>query len=432
MNRKQLLTLLVLVVVLGGAGLLLRQHNQAAWQNAGKNLGKKLLGEAFPVNNVATIAIKHGTNGLTLVKKDNLWRVRERNDYPASFSEIGDFLLKVKDLKAVQIEPVQPAQLQRLDLAPGTGSNSAMVVEFKDQSGKPMRSLLLGKKHLRKSDRPSPYGDMGDEGWPDGRWVKVGSEPREAVLISDPLSNIEPRPEQWLNKDFLKIEKTRSISATFQNPTNSWKLSRETETGEWKLADTKPGEQLDTTKVSGVASPLSSLSFANVAAGAKPESLGLDKPTVVNIETFDSFTYTLKVGQKTNDNYPLTIAVAAQLPKERTPGKDEKPEDKTRLDKEFKDSQKKLEDKLSQERTCEPWIYLVSTWTVEPLIKERSQLLAEKKEEPKKDEKPAAAAAPIANPAPPPAPPPAAVVAKPADAAPKPPPPPPPPPPAPK
>ena len=82
--------------------------------------------------------------------------------------------------------------------------------------------------------------------------------------------------------------------------------------------------------------------------------------------------------------------MTAQIPKERTPGKDEKPEDKARLDKEFKEKQKKLEEKLAQEKAYEKWVYLVSNWTVDSLLKERAQLLVEKKEEPKKDEKPAA------------------------------------------
>ena len=100
----------------------------------------------------------------------------------------------------------------------------------------------------------------------------------------------------------------------------------------------------------------------------------------------------------------MMVAVTAQIPKERTPGKDEKPEDKARLDKEFKDKQKKLEDKLSQEKAYEKWVYLVSNWTVDSLLKDRAQLLVEKKEEPKKEEKPAAADAskkeePVAMPA---------------------------------
>jgi Domain of unknown function (DUF4340) len=389
MNRKQLISLLVVVIILGGAGLFLRQRNQTAWQSTDKGIGQKLLGE-FPVNDVAHVAIKSGTNELNLVKKDNLWRVRERQDYPANYSEISEFLLKAKDLKIVQGEKVGPSQLPRLSLVEGSGTNSALAVEFKDQNDKTIRSLLLGKKHMRKSDRPSPYGEMGEEGYPDGRYVKVGNDNNVAV-ISDALANIEPKPDQWLNKDFFKVDKIRSIAVAFPNATNSWKLSRETETGEWKLADAKPGEQLDASKASGVTSPLGSPSFVDVAAGAKPESLGLDKATMATIETFDQFTYTLKVGQKTNDNYPLMMSVAAQLPKERTPGKDEKPEEKTKLDKEFKDNQKKLDDKLNQEKAYEKWIYLVSTWTVDPLLKERAQLMVEKKEEPKKDDKAAPA-----------------------------------------
>src|SRR5205085_7861616 len=82
--------------------------------------------------------------------------------------------------------------------------------------------------------------------------------------------------------------------------------------------------------------------------------------------------------------------IAAQISKERTPGKDEKPDDKTKLDKEFKDKTQKLQDKLDQEKACEKWVYLFSSWTLDPLLKDRSQRLVEKNEEPKKDEKPTA------------------------------------------
>ena len=389
MNRKQLVILLVLVALLGGAGLLLVKNQNASWRATNPALGKKVLGD-FPVNDVAHIALKQGTNELNLAKKD-VWRVRERNNYPANYSEISDFLLKVRELKIVQNEKAGPSQLQRLSLVPGQGTNAALLVEFKDQNDKTIRSLLLGKKHIHKSNRPSPLGEMGDEGWPDGRYVKTGDSDSVA-LISEGLANIEPKPDQWLNKDFFKIEKVRSVVVAFPNATNSWKLTRETESAEWKLAEAKPGEQLDASKASGVANPLSSPSFADVATTATPE--GMEKPIIATVETFDNFSYTLKTGQKTNDNYPLAMTVTALFPKERTAGKDEKPEDKDKLDKEFKEKQKKLEEKLTQEKAYEKWVYLVSSWTVDPLLKERSQLLVEKKEEPKKEEKPGAAEAP--------------------------------------
>ena len=396
MNRKQLLILLGLVVVLGVAGLVLHKRNQSSWQGSGRQgAASKLLGD-LPVNDVAAIVIKGGTNELDLVRKDNLWRVKQRNDYPANFSEISSFLLKAADLKAVQTEEIGPSQLGRYKLLPpGPATNTAVLVELRDQGGKVIKSLLLGKTHMRKSEgRPSPMGEMGEsEGWPDGRYVMVGTGAKTVAVVSDPLSNIEAKPESWLNKDFFKVEKIRSIAVTYPVATNSWKVTRDTETAsEWKLADAKPDEKLDSSKTSSFSYAFSSPSFNDVLPGdTKPEQTGLDKPTVVTIDTFDNFTYTIKLGQKTNDNLPMVVAVTAQIPKERTPGKDEKPEDKTKLDKEFKDKQKKFEDKLAQEQAYGKWVYLVSNWTVDSLLKERNQLMVEKKEEPKKDEKAAAA-----------------------------------------
>ena len=103
MNLKQLGILLVLVIVIGGTWLIVRNHEGSAFSASSADVGKKLLGD-FPVNDIAHIEIRQGTNDLNLIRIDDLWRVRERSDYPASFSQISDFLLKARDLKIVQVE----------------------------------------------------------------------------------------------------------------------------------------------------------------------------------------------------------------------------------------------------------------------------------------------------------------------------------------
>jgi len=217
----------------------------------------------------------------------------------------------------------------------------------------------------------------------------TGASADTVALISDALDSANPKADAWLDKDFFKVEKMKSVAVTFPAATNSWKITRETESGELKLADAKPGEKLDPGKSSGVANPLSSPSFVDVAVGADDAKTGLDKPTVIALETFDNLNYTVKVGKKDGENYYCTLAVDSALPKERTPGKEEKPEDKDKLDKEFKDQQKKLEEKLAHEKTFTKWTYLVSGWTVDSLMKERAQLLEEKKPEEKAgDQKP--------------------------------------------
>jgi hypothetical protein len=379
MNLKQLGILLAAVVIIGGAGLVIHNRQKSSWTGGGGDVGKKLLGE-FPFNDVAHIAIKHGTNELNLVKKDELWRVRERGNYPANFSQISEFLLKARDLKIIQTEEIGPSQLARMELAPGQGSNSAVAVEFNDQAEKPIRTLLLGKKHMRKSPTPSQF--EGEEGFPDGRYVAAGTNTHQVALISDPLESADANPDQWLNKDFIRVEKPKSIEVNFPVATNSWKLTRETETGDWKLANTNAGEEIDASKIAGVTSPFSSPTFTSVLPGAKLDESSTNKPTVVKIETFDGFNYTIQVGGKTNEDYLVTVSVTANPASERVAGKDEKPEDKARLDKQFKDAQQKLADKLKQEQSYQQWTYVVPGWTVEPVLKERAELLAEKKTEP--------------------------------------------------
>ncbi len=387
MNSKQLSILLVLVVLIGGAGLLIHKRGTASWQSGGGSAQGKLLGD-FPLNDVAQVAIKQASGELNLVKDGEIWKVKERSSYPANFQEISELLRKMWELKGVQQVKVGPSQLGRLDLiapAKDKGTNTGTLVEFKDKSGKNIKALLLGKKHMRQASTPSPMGDEG--GWPDGRFVMVVEDAPapSAWVIADALNNVEAKAETWLSKDFVKVEKLKSVSVVTPVETNNWKLVRETEGAELKLVDKKETETLDNTKVSGVANVLGYASFTDVLdSGAKPEDVGMAKPVTATIETFDGFTYTIKIGQGTNDeNHPFQVSVTADLPKERVPGKDEKKEDKDKLDKEFKDRMTKLSEKLAQEKALEKWTYVVSKWTIDPLLKARHELLASKKDEAK-------------------------------------------------
>ncbi|MEO6034787.1 MAG: DUF4340 domain-containing protein [Verrucomicrobiota bacterium] len=381
MNRKQLTVLIVLVALVGGAGwvFLKRQHN--AYMPSSVKMGAKLFPK-LPINDVARIHVKDSASELNLVKKDDLWRVEERGDYPANFSQISGFLLKAADLKIGQSEEIGASQFARLELLdPSKGKDSGTLLEFKGAGDKTIQSAILGKKQIKKSDRPSQFGE---EGFPIGRYVLLPTDTKNAFLVSDALSDIEPKPENWLNKDFFKIEKVKSISLVSTNATNSWKLSRTNEASGWVLADVKPGEELDTNKVSGVANSLASPSFVDVLVNGKPEQMGLDKPTVATLETFDGFNYTLNLGTVTNENYPLNLKVSANFPKERVAETDEKPEQKVKLDKEFADKNKTWEEKLKQEKALEKWTYLVAKWTIDPLLRDRAQLMIEKKDASKK------------------------------------------------
>jgi hypothetical protein len=388
MNRKQLTLLVVVAAVLSGLGWVAWQKQQAPYRESTQKMGAKVLPD-FPLNDVAQFVVKQPGASMVLAKEDDIWVVKDRGDYPANFENLSDVIRKFWELKVAKPVKTGPSRLPVLELvAPDKGTGT--LVEFKDKSGKIINTVLLGAKSMKESGSDSPFGGGS---FPDGRYVMVGSDVKSVALVTETFNNVEAKSQDWLNKDWFKVEKLKSIAVTSTNATNSWKLSRESETAEWKLADPKPDEGLDAAKSGGVTSAMSYPSFTDVATNTAPEATGLDKAIVAKLETFDGFTYTAKVGAKTGeDNHYFQIAVAGDFPKERTAGKDEKPEDKERLDKEFKDNLKKHEDKLKAEKAFEKWTYVVSKWTVDPLLKDRKDLMLEKKEEPAPEDKKDAAA----------------------------------------
>ena len=365
MNSKQIALLVGLVVVVGFGGLWFKQRNEAQW--SGGSSGAKLLA-SLPVGEaLAQVVIRQGTNQLNLVKVEQRWQVRERGGYAADYAALSSAILKLRDLKPVQTEPVGGSQLGRLELAPST----ATVVEFRDAAGKALETLTLGKVQTRKDARPSPMGDDGG-GYPVGRWVMSGGSSNTAYLVSDPLGNLVPQATSWLNKDFIKVEKLKSIRVLHPEATNSWSVARETDgSSDWKLSDAGAGEELDSAKTSGFGWALNSPSFNDVLIGG---SIG-QPTTTLKLETFEGFTYTLTVGTKLEDALPTQVTVAGSFPKERSVAADEKPEDKAKLDKEFAENLKRLETKLAAEKSVEKWTYLLSSWTLDSLLKPRSELL---------------------------------------------------------
>ncbi|NBR85307.1 MAG: DUF4340 domain-containing protein [Verrucomicrobia bacterium] len=385
MNRKQFLTLLVLVAVIGGAGLLVNQRRQGDWQQSSSGGGQKLAG-SLDVNAVAAITIKSTAGELNLVKSGDAWVVKERGDYAANFNTIADLIRKFADVKAVQTEQIGASQHARLELqVPGEGEGKGTLVELKGKDGKALKGVVLGKKQTKKSEG----GPFGGGEFPVGRWVRDTASKDTVIVTSEQFADAEPKPENWLEKDFLKVEHVKSIAVSYAtNAASGWKVTRETEGAEWKLADVKAGENVDTNKLSALGSPLNSPSFSDVVANPQADKLGLDKPATLVLETFDGFTYTAKAGTASGDNYPFQISVAGNFPKARKPGRDEKPEDKDKLDKEFAESQKKLADKLAADAKFSKWTYLVSKWTLDSVLKSRADFfVVEKKDESKPNTK---------------------------------------------
>jgi hypothetical protein len=335
MNRKQFGVLVVLLVVCAAVAWHFYQRNNSSWQSADQSIGGKL----FPnltISDVAQMTIDSATNKLTIGLNNDHWTVRERNDYPANFSQIRDLVKKLPDLKIVQHEDSGPSELPRFNLSPpGTGANSGELLELKDQNGKTLASLLLGKDHMNQP--------ASGQGWPDGRYVIADSNNANVVVVSETFDNVTANPADWLDKTFFKISNPKSIAATFSAATNSWKLTRASETNDWELADARLGEKLDSSKVDDLTGSFDSLSFNDVAPVTTPPA----DATIVTVDTFDGTNYVAKIWPSGDDNDSLAISID-------TPGK------------------------AATENQYSHWTYQVPSYSLESLLKPRSNLLESK------------------------------------------------------
>ena len=368
MKGKQLALLLAVVLALGATWLNVSKNPQQGSAAAGRS-GSKVVD--FPINEVARVVIKSGASELNLVKKEELWTVQERAGYAANFDQISGLLRKLWEIKTVQEIKVGESQLTRLELVePGKGENSGTLVQLLSGEGKELAGVLLGKKHLRKSEGAAMDFGGASEGFPAGRYIKASSAAAAVSLVSDTLDEVDPAPTRWIATEFINIEGPKAVSVT---GANTWSVSRQAAAGEWQLLGAKAEEKLDASKTAPFGSLLASSNVSDVLA---PEAK-LEPLNTATVETFDGFKYTLKIGKEEGDNVPVAVVVTAVFPKERSVPADEKPEDKAKLDAEFSAKQTQLSDKLAKEKKFEGRMFLVSKGRVDALLKDRKALLAE-------------------------------------------------------
>ncbi|MBS1216929.1 MAG: hypothetical protein H6R21_62 [Proteobacteria bacterium] len=369
MSRKQFLWLMLVVLIMGGAGLALFWQDLTAYRDSGAKIGAHLLPQ-LKVSDVAKMRLQDATQEVTLVAKDKVWRVEQRGGYPADFAEISGLILKLLDAKVVQSEVVGASLHPRLDLVmPGKGAKegTGTLVELSDAAGKPLVSMVLGKVSLKK-DPMNPLPNARD-GVPAGRHILVAGKGDNVFVVSDPLEKAVARPGAWLARDFFKVERIKTLQLAGE-AANSWRITRDEEWGQWKFA--AGGGQLDPSAAVAANNALSGLAFSDVILDDKT---GTDKAVTLTAETFDNLTYTIKLAPHTDGDFVLRFNVAGTLPKTRKPEPKEKPEDAAKRDKEFAETLQRLEARVMLEQARSQWAYVVAGKMVAPLLVPRAGMV---------------------------------------------------------
>lgn len=356
MNARIALVLVVLLAVLGGGALVIRNQQGSQKPAASGTLGQPLL-KGLKAADVAGVSIRDPKGSITLARKDDRWTIAERADYTAELEKVKEFVVKAIELKIGQVEPIGEKDRARL-LLDATGGTQ---VEFKGADGKVLGALVIGKKYF-KAEPANPEKALGD-----GRFVMVPGNDKEVFIVSDPLAQATTKSSDWVAKAGFQVEKVKSLEAKLAAG-GGWRIERSGDNADWKLDGAKPGEKLEITRANSASYTLSSVDVFDVLPkDAKPE--GMDAPTTLVATTLDGLTYTLRVGKLSGEHYPVSVSVEGEPKAE---GKD------------AEDRQKKLAERLPKEKALAGHVLLVPKGKIDDAMKPRAELLEQKKDEAKK------------------------------------------------
>jgi hypothetical protein len=214
-------------------------------------------------------------------------------------------------------------------------------------------------------------------GIPSGRYVWVAADPQRVSVVSEPFASVAAKPQDWLAKELLRLERPKSLIVVGPDGRERWSVSKSSEAADWKLAG---AGKFNTGRAQDAASALYGLRIADAAAGVSDADAGLDKPTLVRATTFEGWTYEVRIGKPApGGRRYVKTGITGAAPETRTPAADEKPEDKEKNEKAFTDRKELLAAKLAREKAVAGQTVLVESSSLEPLLRDRAALLAMEK-----------------------------------------------------
>ena len=253
------------------------------------------------------------------------------------------------------------------------------------QTGKELAEISFGK-NLEATASASPFG-----GGANGRYVRNHADESGFYAVSEVFGTLSADPKAWLADDFIKLEKIESISVTKPGSEDAeWTLTRADENADFAFTEAFPGVKIDPAAANPLKSLFSYARFDDVVPAEKvSERATPDKLQKATIKTFEGFTYEIAIqpakaakpaaegenAPPASEEYLMEIKVSAELPKERKKPEGEKPEDAEAADKAFSERLKALTERLETAKKLEGRTFLVSKFTVDPLLKTRTDLM---------------------------------------------------------
>ncbi len=358
MSKKALWILSLLTVLIFGAAKFQSSKKQTPSLDA-----QALV--SFDLGAVKSLTLSSKDKKIALKEaSDGKWISLSSNGYEAQLSKVNALLLKVHDLKSNQKITSNPQNYTRL----GLGDADKISLLLQDKDGKTLAALQFGKNWETPQKNPM----MGEASG--GRYVKA--DPGEAVYLISQEVNLILEQSEWLNTQFLKIEKKDiaeiqllkttprlSIQNTaIQNTAAENKDRPQAPT--FKLLGIQPGEKAKDWVVEQVADFFSSTYFTGVFPATDSKLMKASFQPLMELKTKEGLLYHVLASELEKKFYLKLSVEAPPTARQKEAGQ--------------KDADPALKEKASKlNASYSPWIYNLESWTAATLNKSYKDMIEE-------------------------------------------------------
>jgi len=284
MTNKKLLIMAVVALVMIVVNVVL----YVGWSSRGGDFKRgTLLIQGLAPDNIAKITISGDKETLNLVRKDNRFVVKERQNYPAEMGEVNKLLLKC--LKVRCDAKITESADNHDELGVGKDKPETGTVTFLDEKDKELIGIVVGKHASRGG----------------GSYVRRSGQ--DVVYASEESVFLSAQPSNYMDTKLLEVKKDDVAEAIIKSKDKACTVTRDKD-GKIVLNDVPKGKRPKESDVESVFDALSSLTLDDVAADA---SVAADPDTTFTCKLKEDkhIVYVVQLAKRDDKHYIKVSAI---------------------------------------------------------------------------------------------------------------------------
>ncbi|MCY4133140.1 MAG: DUF4340 domain-containing protein [Nitrospira sp.] len=338
------------------------------------------------INDVTELSVDTQSGTITLHRREDIWRVKEKYDYPADLATVRETLIGLAELTTLEPKTRKPELYEKLGLQDVEAEGSLSTgVTLKDAGGKTLAEVILGNNRPAKGK--SGHKEI---------FIRKPGDPQ--TWLAEGGLTVEKNPGQWLNKELVQIETKRVRRLTVTHPDRTRLVVKKAKPADldYQVADLPEGLEIESQfTVNNIVSTVTSLSLDDV----KPQNeVPLDAQPVVTavFQTFDGLEGTVQLLRQDDKDY-VTVSAAfnaeliwkSEPEKEPAPEGESEPQGGEQAEQEARDKkdaakpeQPKIKPQAEVKAEIEAlnkrvgaWVYVIPKFRADTLLKKPQDLL---------------------------------------------------------